>query len=413
MSKQPGRPTKVVEEIKEDTVETTEAVTSTKNETPQNDMLAFMREQSEIMANLRDELASLKASTSEPKKVVEKQEEILNIENIKAKTFSTNFDKLSSLNLPEKVSIKHYINQSNENMGLRDMGLAVLDGEGGQGGFKESFGYITKAGVKYFLTGFEEHCHNVTEIKNIDERRAYLKELNNVKEILEEILGVDMSSRNIDFWKEQHLTVRSPLFTLDLTNPADLILYFGILGGAISSVAASKEHAENSNRGYKHYLHVQQIEQKQKIGKRRTKNKAIAKLEELYENQSSGKLFSIAKTILPISKGYTNKDGIDLLYSDIFDFIEGINVQKNPLKGPQIFLDAVVQTQEDLTIRAVINEAMYTNIIRENEDKFFYNTDTMTTLGTDKGQVFSFLKNPVNSTELEGLYERVSNIWGA
>jgi hypothetical protein len=378
--------------------------TPAKEETSFNseELMNMIQQQGELIKNLQSQLESnskdkpTKISVPEPPN----EEKIYTLSDLK------------DLGLPEKVSINHFVDPIDENMGLRDMGKAVLDGAGGRGGFEESLGYKTVAGVKYYLTGLEEPSRNIEAVKDPQEKRALIKRLRQVKDILSNILGVDLSSRNYAYWSNvKPLKVRTPVYSLSMTNPDDVIMYYAILGGAIDSVAPSLEVAQNSNRLYKHYLHVDKQVEKVKIGIKRQRNKAISVLEDLYEKGETDKLLMLTKVVLPIQKGFTKKDPIDRLYNDLNDYINGINVPGSKSETPQIFMRAAEQSLEDLTRRAVINDGVYYKMLRQNQNKEYYNTDTHAILGRNISDVVAYYMDETNHQDFSNIYKRVDAIW--
>lgn len=372
----------------------------------ESEILKFIREQAEIISELKNKINQLENTEKTPVVAdTAKAEDPLKNINISEKS------KISTLKLPKKVSIKHFIDPDDENMGLRDMGMAMMDGEGGRGGFKERFGWIEKAGIKYYLTGFEEPSRNIEKFENLAEKEAYMKELQKTKEVLESIYGVDLSNRNYDFWKNLVLEVRSPIKSLNMTEPNDILIYYGILGGAIDGIAPSYETALETNKRYKHYLHIDDVVEKQKIGIKRERNRAIAMLEDLYSKGESDKLLMISKVVLPITKGFTKKDSIDRLYNDLNDYINGINVPTDKKITPSTFMRAAANDLENLTIRAVVNDAIYHKLVRQDDTKTYYNTASGTPLGKTVTDLVAFCSNEANNHEFVNLYERVNTIW--
>ncbi len=374
----------------------TEAVVDTSAE-----LLAFIKSQSETINKLNERLnEQMTPSPVAP----------TTIEEVKVQDYASLSD-LKNLNLPKKVTVNHYIDEGDENMGLRDLNLALMDGDGGRGGFKESFGYVTKAGVKYYLTGFEEPSLNIIKIKNPEERQALLKEMDNVRTTLEKILGVDLSNRNASFWKGMNLSVRTPVRSLNMDDPKDVLVYFGILGGAISSVAPSLEAAADSNVNYKHYLHIDSKIEKAKIGISRTRNKAIAMLEELYTNGESDKLFMMSKIVLPITKGFTKKDPIDRLYNDLNSFILGENVPGPKTETPLAFISAANMELAELTKRAVVKDAIYYNLLKKDDNKTYFNTETFALVGKNMAEVVAHYLNEANDDDYINIHHRVNKYW--
>jgi hypothetical protein len=370
-------------------------------------LLKLIQEQKEAIDQLKNELSD----KSKPQSVtIAAPEPAVTVEDIK-NISGYDLSAIKDLNLPKRVFIKRYINQRDENLGLTAQGIAMVDGQGGQAGFKESMGYLTIAGKNYYLNGFEDHCFNIKSIKNPEQREAAKKEAQKIKKILENILGVDLSSTNSDFWRNINLIVRKPIYTLNLQEPYDLLIYYAILGGGFTAVAPSKEIADDSNIRYKHYLHIDSEVQKQSIGIKRLRNKAIAKLEEMYDNSEADKMFMVAKNVLPASKGFTKKDSIDRLYNDLHDYIHGVNISSNIKNTPKKFFASASRTLEDLTVNAVINDGVYYRFLKPNEDKFYYNTDTFTVVGKNPAEIIEFYKNPINSNEFEDLYLRVKEVW--
>jgi len=395
-----ARPKKEIEEeVLENTISKTEFQVNSEL------FMELFNQQKEAMSSLKEELSLLKSKPA-PLQVAE-----ISIENLKAKDYGSSLEKLKSLNLPKKVQIKQYLDKSQENMGLTAAGISVLDGVGGKGGFKEAMGYLTKAGINYYLTGFDEGSINIKSIKDSEERAAAINEVKKVKELLEDIMQVDLSSTNTSFWKNIYFEVRGGVKTLNLNEPTELLMYYGIIGGGISQVASSLEFAERSNIGFKHYLHIDNVVENKKITSKRSINKAIAKLEELYDDSNSDKLYMIAKTVLPITKGFTKKDSIDRLYNDLNDFINGVNIPRGISEPHKLFMVASEKSLEDLTVKAVITDAKYYNFLKINEDGFFYNTTTFTLVGKSIAEIVEFYKNPLNNSEFSDLVIRVHEIW--
>lgn len=364
------------------------------------DMMKFIREQTEIINQLRTQLEETKTAPIST---------IIPAEKVLARIPS--LSGLGDLGLPKKVSIRHFVDPESENMGLTQQNLAMIDGAGGRSGFKESFGFIEKAGVKYYLTGFEEPSKNIEKVKDPDERVELIKELAKIKDELSGLLGVDLSCLNYDFWRTMSFEVRTPVKSLNLSDPKDILVYFGILGGAIDSVAPSHEHALEVNKTYKHYLHIDESYEKVKIGVKRERNRAIAILEELYEAGETDKLLMLCKVVLPSTKGFTRKDPIDRLYNDLNDYIHALNVPVDKKITAKKFIQATKEDLEILTKRAVINDAIYNKLLRKNDKGAYYNTETFAISGPNIAEVMAFYMNEGNHDEFTNLYKRVDTVW--
>jgi len=319
--------------------------------------------------------------------------------------------KKAKLDLTRRVSIRQFVDSEIFNMGLEQYGLSVFSGENGNGGHKEWLGYKEMGDVSVYLTGLDPTASYITKIENEEKREAMIAQIKEIKGILEERYGKDnLDPKNKAFWSKIFIDVRVPILELDLKEPKDLILYCAIKAMGFSEIAPSYEHAKNSNKNYKFYLHEEAEVMNIKVEVTRLRNKAKVLLESVYESDSEH-LFLLAKTYLAIERGYNRKTSIDTLYEDINSMIEGDATRTNIKEMPKIFLELANMTKVDLRYKAIVKECSYQKALDKDKDNRIVNKLTGNTIGKTEEDAIEYLKNPLHQEDLLALTEKVDKIW--
>lgn len=312
---------------------------------------------------------------------------------------------------PKKASIRQFVNPDDENMGLTKYNLSVFSGAGGNGGFKESLGYVEKSGKRFYLTGLDEHSRNVAKISNSEKKEEVIKKLDSVRKNFEERFdGTSLKSTNNDFWQNIVLEVKSGVKELDMGNIDDQLLYYTILGGGFSQVAPSFEEARRSNYNYKFYLHVDLFEEEAKITITRIRNKAISILEEIYDS-NPGKLFYVVKNVLPISKGYNKKSPVEGLYNDLSEYIMGEVIKNGKARASLAFIEHASKDMAELKLSAIIKEALQFKYIHLDDKKQYIYAETRSIVGRNPDEVHAYFLDVANNDELASLSEKIDIIW--
>jgi len=316
-----------------------------------------------------------------------------------------------------------YFDPRISNMGLEKYEMVVHEGVVQS----EMMASVSEAGgVERFLTGLNEFAPEVQRIADKDAKAAKIKTIRENVIHLERILAANDSLKiddpkfwtnvqivrpdNLAFWRTFIIKCGNEPVFLDTTVAKDLIKIISIEAGGFPSIGKSFEDCRIAATPPKFYLDKGHDTAASKNEISKMKNKAIAKLQDLSENQVN-KLFFIIKNIDPNSSQYTKSTSPEIIYNNLDVYINGNGFERTVKKAAAKFLELADTDIDELTIRAVIADASYHKIISPSGTGDIVHTKTHTTLGKGVKEIFETLKNPLNKQLWDSIYEEVKNIW--
>lgn len=303
-----------------------------------------------------------------------------------------------------KISIEAYVDPNIPNNGYEKYGFATAPNT-------ELTEYISIDENKRAVTGLDVNALSISYIEDEETREAKISEINEIITRLEKVVGKGkLSADNLDYWSNFVLKVQDQRY-LDLKKPADEIIYHAIRAGGFSEVARTYDEARNENKIFKFYLKRDDEEAAVKTQHKKIVAKAKGLLVDLLESDTN-KLFLMSKILLSTSNEFKRSTVPDIIYNTFEGFIDGLIAKDNKQETPKQFLDAAKLDKEDLTVQALVNDAVYNRvIIQESSDNYFYNKLTQTRYGKNLKEVINYLKNPINQAELDNVTERVEKKW--
>lgn len=315
------------------------------------------------------------------------------------------------VDLKRKVSIRQFVDPEVFNMGLEQYGLSVFSGESGAGGHKEWLTYEELGDTQVYLTGLDEKANYLNKITDDEKREAVIAQIKEYRTVLEGKYGKEtINSNNTSFWKRIFIEMRVPSRQLSLEDPSDLILFCAIKAGGFSEIAPSYETAKNANRVYKYYLHEEEEVMNIKVELTKLRNKARVAFEAIVDSDTEH-TFLLAKTYLPMERGYNRRTPMDTLYDDVNNMIDGISLKTNLKQAPKQFLELVALDKVSLRYKAIVREANFQKVIIKDKDNRLVNTITSNVLGKNEEDVIEYLKNPLHQEDLIALNEKLDKIW--
>ena len=227
------------------------------------------------------------------------------------------------------IKIKPFLDKSKVNMGLEEYDMVVFP----LIEQSENMACIEENGKKRYLNGLDEYAPEIKLIKNDEERNARIKEIRTIVARLEKennyasTLKID----DKDFWSKVEMfrpdnaevfgKIRLACSNNDITlspktKTNDLLIVRAIEAGGFSLVAKSYEDLVAGNITKKWYLDKQIETVGVKTSPLKIKNKALALLDNLFDNQQD-KLFYVAKGIEINAAIYKRRTLMDILYQDM------------------------------------------------------------------------------------------------
>lgn len=320
-----------------------------------------------------------------------------------------------------KVSIKAYCDPTQENMGLENYGYVVFPNT-----FQvETLAAVEQNGKTRYLTGLNEFAPEIKQIKDPEKKKAMINEIRKIVTTLEAerafnyIKAEDedfwtkvqtFTPDNSEIWGRVQLKLNNDDQVLDPANNLDhLIIVRAIEAGGFSLVASSFEDCKRS--GKKWYLdrQIDSISNKTSITKLR--NKALAMLQDLYE-EDPRKLFYITKNLAGNnSVQYTNRTLGDIIYEAMDNYINGLGYDNDKKRCASSFIEYSKMSAEDLKIKAIIKDASFYKYIIAKGDGMLYESSQNVMLGRNVSEILEYLKNPVNDDMLDLLMAKVEELW--
>lgn len=323
----------------------------------------------------------------------------------------------------ETVAIRPYFNPEKENMGLEQYGMSLHDGVW----HEENLACLEMNGVKRYVTGLNEFAPEVKMLPP-GEKEIKVKEIRKAVAQLEAELAANVvDPEDKDFWNKltllkpdndkfwSRISLRcgnEPVFLDPEKDPYDLIKLHAINAGGFSMISKSLRDAKGDANPKKFYLDQLQETISTRTEYTKLKNKALVKLEELYEKNSI-KLMYVAKVIDADSVQYTKSTQTDVIYENMDNHINGNGTESNKKRAAKEFIKASKASMEDLKIRALIKDTMFYRFILIKPNGWIETLDSSVKLGKVPSEVLAFLKNPENEEILNSLMNKVEPYWNA
>jgi len=323
----------------------------------------------------------------------------------------------------EAVAIRPYFNPERENMGLEQYGMCLHDGVW----HEENLACLEMNGVKRYITGLNEFAPEV-KVLPPGEKEIKVKEIRKAVSQLEAELAANVvDPEDKDFWNKltllkpdndkfwSRITLRcgnEPVFLDPEKDPYDLIKLHAINAGGFSMISKSLRDAKKSPNPKKFYLDQLQETVSTRTEYTKLKNRALAKLEELYDKNSI-KLMYVAKVIDADSVQYTKSTQSDIIYENMDNHINGNGTESNKKRAAEEFISASKTSMKDLKIRALIKDTMFYRFILIKSNGWIETLDSSIKLGKVPSEVLTFLKNPENEEILNSLMNKVEPYWNA
>jgi phosphomevalonate kinase len=193
-------------------------------------------------------------------------------------------------------------------------------------------------------------------------------------------------------------------------DPYDLIKLYAIEAGGFSMIARSLEEARSRPSPPKFYLDKQEDTAAIVTEVKKLKAKAMGELQKLFDKHQN-KLFLVAKALDPNSMQYKKSTPNDVLYNNLFEFIEGNRTEKDKRKCAQRFLDAAAMDMETLKLKAILKDATFLKLVLTKADGFIYHANSATLMGKNPSECVEFLRNPLQEDVLRSLQGEVERYW--
>jgi len=335
----------------------------------------------------------------------------------------TMIDKHQSLKRSSSLTIRPFIDNTLDNMGLEKYQMVLFEGIF----HEEQVICLENNGIKRYITGLNEFA---PEIKNLpeDEREAAIKDIRSTvaqleKELVANVLDVNddqfwnkvklLRPDNDDFWGKIVMRFSNDPVYLDPANDAyDLIKLRAIEHGGFSIVAKSLEHARREAPRYKFYLDRFEETASIKTELKKVKNKAFAELQKMFD-KNTNKLFYVCKVIDANSTQYKKSTPLDVMYDNMDKFISGETEDRNKRLTAQKFLDICLLDMETLKLRAVIKDANFYKLIATRGDGNIYHMKSGAMLGKNPSDILLYLKNPLNEDILLDVVSNTEKYWNS
>jgi|688.fasta_scaffold168656_4 hypothetical protein len=335
----------------------------------------------------------------------------------------TMIDKHQSLKRGSSVTIRPFVDNINENMGLEKYNMVLFEGIF----HEEQIICLENNGIKRYVTGLNEFA---PEVKNLpeEEREAFIKDIRNTVAQLEKELAANvidpkdpdfwnkvklLRPNNDEFWSKIALRCSNDPVYLDAANdPYDLIKLRAIEHGGFSIIAKSLQHARAEAPRYKFYLDKFEETASIKTELKKLKNKAFSELQKMFD-KNTNKLFYVCKVVDPNSTQYKKSTPLDVLYDNMDKYISGETVEVNKRQTAQKFLDICALDMETLKLRAVIKDANFYKLIATRGDGNIYHMKSGSMLGKNPSDILMYLKNPLNEEILLDVITNTEKYWNS
>jgi hypothetical protein len=290
---------------------------------------------------------------------------------------------------------------------------------------EESLALLEINGVKRYVTGLNEFAPEIKDLPE-EEREARTKQIRAIVSELEKQLASNVLKTDDDqfwskvqvcrpdnssFWDKIYLRCgNDPVYLEPDKDPYDLIKLYAIEAGGFSMVAKSLEEARSRSTPPKFYLDKQEDTAAIVTEVKKLKAKAMGELQKLFDKHQN-KMFLVAKALDPNSMQYKKNTPNDVLYNNLFEYIEGNRTEKDKRKCAQRFLDAVTLDMETLKLKAILKDGTFLKSIQTKADGFIYHANSGTLMGKNPSECVEFLKNPLHEDVLRSLQAEVEKYW--
>jgi hypothetical protein len=335
----------------------------------------------------------------------------------------TMIDKHQSLKRSSSVTIRPFVDNINENMGLEKYNMVLFEGIF----HEEQIICLENNGIKRYVTGLNEFA---PEIKNLpeEEKEAVIKDIRNtVAQLEKELIANVIDPKDPDFWNKVKLlrpdnddfwskiAIRcsnEPVYLDAANDPYDLIKLRAIEHGGFSIIAKSLQNARAEAPRFKFYLDKFEETASIKTELKKLKNKAFAELQKMFD-KNTNKLFYVCKVVDPNSTQYKKSTPLDVLYDNMDKYISGETVEVNKRQTAQKFLDICALDMETLKLRAVIKDANFYKLIATRGDGNIYHMKSGSMLGKNPSDILMYLKNPLNEEILLDVITNTEKYWNS
>lgn len=332
----------------------------------------------------------------------------------------TLIEKHNSLKTGAQVSIRPFVDNSADNMGLQRYNMALFE----NCFHEEPLICLSVNGISRYITGLNEFAPELKDLEE-DEREAQIKQIRITVSQLEKDLAANVvDPKDPEFWNKvkllkpdnekfwEKIVIRmgnEPVFLDPAKDAYDLIKMKAIEAGGFSLIAPSLEHARRTP-GVKFYLDKFEETASIKTEVKKLRNKALAELQKLFD-KNANKLFYVCKIVDPNSTQYRKTTPLDVLYDNMDKYINGETVEKDKKKTAQRFLDVNSLDMETLKLRAIVKDASLYKFIATRGDGFIYHMKSAAMIGRNPSDVVEYLKNPLNEEILTDLTKNVEKMW--
>jgi len=321
---------------------------------------------------------------------------------------------------PTDIQVLPYFDPNIPNMGLEKYGQVFFEGTG----MMQSLRSTEINGVVRYVTGLDEFAISIKKISNDEQRLARIKTIRETVSNLEyELFGnkvspddsefwtkVTLAPTREDYWQNIKLSVGNDGKYLDPKKPEDLLLIIAIENGGFDDVASSKEAAQSMIKPPKLYLEKRRDTKIQEGRLKESRDKAIYELYKM-RMEVPQDMFYIAKNLLPIANNYKLSDKLEIIYSDLNDYIEGLSIERDKKKAPLKFLEWINKEKEYLVIRAYVLDAIFWKYLVTKGDNKIYIKDTGSMLGGNIEECIEYLRQAQNQRDLDYIEAQVDAQW--
>lgn len=247
------------------------------------------------------------------------------------------------------------------------------------------------------ITGIDENAYDIVKLPE-PERTAQIKKVKKEREELERLLGVSLTPES-EFWTKFYVVIGDEQ-NFDITNAKHRLLIHFLT--ANKYVAPSLEEAETNDDYSKSvfYLYRKEEETSKLAQKKKTRNRATARLDDLEADPSR------LKTVAGYIFGYDPKS--DLSAEEAYLKLEEyLNEAPEKEKDERVatFLATVAKTQEELMVKIILDKAINKHIIKQRNG--IYKRGDLV-YGNSYEECIEFLADPGNSADLDSLVKEVS-----
>ena len=319
------------------------------------------------------------------------------------------------------ISIRPYVDNTRENMGLENYGLAVYPGTFQE----EQLAALERNGVIRYITGLDEFAPEVQQL-DPEKKAAVIYNIRYIVSELEKQLATNVIKiDDEDFWSKvtllkpnqhdfwQKISIRcgnEPLYLNPKTEPYDLIKMMAIEAGGFDLIAKSYEDAQTKAQPPKFYLDKEVHTVATRTEYKKLRNKATSILDTMF-GKNPKKLLYIVKVLDGNSTRYKNSTPQDIIYDNLDEFIQGMGIEGNKTRAAESFIKTSELDMETLKLKALVKDASFYKFISTKADGMIYHSAKSAVLGRNVSDVVEYLKNPLHEDVLRALLSEVEKYW--